>query len=105
MADIRSRLSRTKNKSPKFVFLSGSEQTAALTSNLFASSFAEGKSMKPPSSLAPSPIREQAANTLRRARKLPPGPYRNDLRQLGFQLLRLHKLGLRANVQVIDKTN
>ena len=28
--------------------------------------------MKPASSLAPSPIREQAANTLRRARKLPP---------------------------------
>jgi len=55
--------------------------------------------------MAPSRIREQAADTLRRARKLPPGPYRNGLRQLGFKLLRLHKLGLRANVQVIDKTN
>jgi len=61
--------------------------------------------MKTPLSMAPSRIREQAADTLRRARKLPPGPYRKDLRQLSFQLLRLHKLGLRANVQVIDKTN
>jgi hypothetical protein len=26
-------------------------------------------------------LRERAANTLRRARKLPAGPYRNDLRQ------------------------
>jgi hypothetical protein len=53
--------------------------------------------------MAPSPIREQAAETLLRARKLPQGPYRNDLRQLGRELLRLHKLGLRANVQVFDK--
>jgi hypothetical protein len=53
--------------------------------------------------VAPSPIREQAANTLRRARKLPPGPYRNDLRQLGLQLFKLYRQGLRANVTVFDK--
>jgi hypothetical protein len=52
---------------------------------------------------APSPIREQAANTLLRARKLPPGPYRNDLRQLGVELLWLYKLGLRTDVQVFGK--
>jgi hypothetical protein len=50
----------------------------------------------------PSPIRAQAANTLLRARALPPGPYRNDLRQLGVSLLRLYKMGLQANVEVID---
>jgi len=59
--------------------------------------------MKTPLDLAPSPIREQAANTLRRARKLPPGPYRNDLRQLGLELFKLYRLGLRANVTVIDR--
>jgi hypothetical protein len=52
---------------------------------------------------AVAPLREQAANTLRRARALPRGPYRNDLRQLGVGLLRLYKLGMRGNVEVIDK--
>jgi hypothetical protein len=52
---------------------------------------------------APSPIREQAANTLRRARKLPPGPYRNDLRRLGLELFKLYRQGLRGNVQVLEK--
>jgi hypothetical protein len=51
-----------------------------------------------------SPLREQAANTLCRARALPPGPYKNDLRQLGVSLLRLYKQGMRANVRSIDKT-
>jgi len=50
-----------------------------------------------------SPLREQTANTLRRARKLPRGPYRNDLRQLGVGLLQLYKIGLRANIRAIDK--
>jgi hypothetical protein len=59
--------------------------------------------MKTPLNKVSSPIRDQAANTLRRARAVAPGPYRNDLRQLGRELLRLHKLGIRANVQVFDK--
>jgi hypothetical protein len=48
--------------------------------------------MNTPLSLAASPVREQAANTLLRARKLPKGPYRNDLRQFGMGLLRLYKM-------------
>ena len=60
--------------------------------------------MNMPLNVAASPVREQAANALRRARALPPGPYRNDLRQLGVGLLKLYKLGLlRANVRVIDR--
>ena len=53
--------------------------------------------------MASSPLREQVADTLLRARKLPPGPYRNDLRQLGVNLLWLYKEGLRANVQILEK--
>jgi hypothetical protein len=47
--------------------------------------------MKAPSGFAVSPLRRQIAETLRRARKLPPGPHRNDLRQLASGLLLLHK--------------
>jgi len=57
-----------------------------------------------PSNMATSPIREQAANALLRARTLPPGPYRNDLRQLGMGLLKLYKKGLGGNVQIIEKS-
>jgi hypothetical protein len=53
-----------------------------------------------PWNMAPSPLRDQAPNTLRRARKLPPGPNRNDLRQLGVGLLKLYKNGLRGKVQM-----
>jgi hypothetical protein len=59
--------------------------------------------MNMPLNVATSPLREQAANTFLRARKLPKGPYRNDLRQLGVGLLRLYKMGLRANVAIIEK--
>lgn len=38
-----------------------------------------------------SPLRRQAADTLRRARKLPAGPYRNDLRQLAGNLRHLEQ--------------
>jgi len=38
-----------------------------------------------------SPLRQQAADALRRARQLPVGPDRNDLRQLAFGLLALDK--------------
>lgn len=59
--------------------------------------------MKTPARMAPSPLREQAVNTLLRARKLPRGPYRNDLRQLGLNLLWLHRQGIRANVEMFDR--
>jgi predicted Zn-dependent peptidase len=41
-----------------------------------------------------SPLRQQAADALRRARKLPVGPDRNDLRQLAIGLLWLERRGL-----------
>lgn len=40
-----------------------------------------------------SAIRQQAADVLRRARRLPVGPHRNDLRQLAMGLLWLEKHG------------
>ena len=40
-----------------------------------------------------SPIRSQAADALRRARKLPIGHARNDLRQVALGLLWLEKRG------------
>ena len=40
-----------------------------------------------------TPIRRQAADALRRARKLPVGHDRNDLRQLAIGLLWLEKRG------------
>jgi len=43
-----------------------------------------------------SPIRRQAADALRRARKLPLGHDRNDLRQLAVGLLWLEKRGVVA---------
>ncbi|MET3973048.1 hypothetical protein ACVWXN_000441 [Bradyrhizobium sp. i1.4.4] len=49
-----------------------------------------------------APLIIHAAQVLRRARKLPVGPARNDLRQLARGLLRLHKAGVRANVQIIE---
>ena len=44
-----------------------------------------------PSNTAVSPIIEQASDALRRARMLPVGPHRNDLRQLAIGLLWLEK--------------
>jgi hypothetical protein len=55
--------------------------------------------MKALSYVAASPLRRQIAETLRRARKLPPGPHRNDLRQLASGLLLLHKTVTMANPQ------
>jgi hypothetical protein len=46
-----------------------------------------------------SHIEEQAADALRRARKLPLGPTRNDLRQLAMGLLWLHRNGMDALVE------
>jgi hypothetical protein len=52
--------------------------------------------MKHPSDMAVSPLRTQAADALRRARKLPVGPDRNDLRQLAVGLRFLDKQRLKA---------
>jgi hypothetical protein len=54
--------------------------------------------MKRLSDATVSPIRRQAADALRRARKLPVGHDRNDLRQLAFGLLWLEKRGFEATV-------
>jgi hypothetical protein len=43
-----------------------------------------------------SPLEKQAADALRRARRLPIGPGRNDLRQLARGLLWLHRNGMKA---------
>jgi hypothetical protein len=50
-----------------------------------------------------APIIIQATDVLRRARKLPPGPARNDLRQLAQGLLKLHRVGTRGNVQIVEE--
>jgi hypothetical protein len=43
-----------------------------------------------------SPLEDQAADALRRARRLPVGADRNDLRQLAMGLLWLHRSGVDA---------
>jgi len=43
-----------------------------------------------------SPLEKQVADALRRARKLPVGPNRNDLRQLAMSLCWLHRNGMDA---------
>jgi hypothetical protein len=49
----------------------------------------------------PSPLIAQVKDVLQRARKLPAGPTRNDLRQLAQGLLKLHREGFRANVEIL----
>jgi hypothetical protein len=44
----------------------------------------------------PSALEKQAADVLRRARRLPIGAARNDLRQLAMGLLWLHRNGMDA---------
>ena len=44
----------------------------------------------------PSALERQAADALRRARRLPVGAGRNDLRQLAMGLLWLHRNGMDA---------
>jgi hypothetical protein len=55
--------------------------------------------VKHPSDIANSLLRKHAADPLRRARKLPVGPHRNDLRQLAMGLLWLEKNNPRGSVQ------
>ena len=57
-----------------------------------------GKMIKSVEESACSPIRKQAADALRRARKLPVGSDRNDLRQLAIGLLWLERKGLQGKV-------
>ena len=49
-----------------------------------------------------SALERQAADALRRARRLPVGAHRNDLRQLAVGLLWLHRNGMVALVK--DRT-
>jgi hypothetical protein len=49
-----------------------------------------------------SPIILHAADALRRARKLPVGAARNDLRQLARELRELHRIGAYASLQNIE---
>jgi hypothetical protein len=46
-----------------------------------------------------SRLEEHAADALRRARRLPVGPARNDLRQLAAGLLWLHRRGMSAAME------
>jgi hypothetical protein len=49
-----------------------------------------------------SPLIIQAAEVLRRARKLPTGPAKDRFRRLALGLLRLHRAGIRATVQIVE---
>jgi hypothetical protein len=53
--------------------------------------------MKNSSEEAMSPLKKHAVDALRRARKLPVGPHRNDLRQLAICLRHLDREGIGAN--------
>jgi len=61
-----------------------------------------GAAMSKPSITVIPPIRRQAADALRRARKLPIGHARNDLRQLAIGLLWLEKRGFVGSVEDRD---
>ena len=52
-----------------------------------------------------SSLEKQAADALRRARRLPVGPSRNDLRQLAMGLLWLHRNGMQALERERAKTD
>jgi hypothetical protein len=58
--------------------------------------------MKNSSEEAMSPLKRHAVDALRRARKLPVGPHRNDLRQLASGLRRLDSEGIGANFRDPD---
>ena len=56
-----------------------------------------GRLMKILSEHSVSPLKRHAVDALRRARKLPVGPHRNDLRQLAIALRRLDRDGIGAD--------
>jgi hypothetical protein len=45
----------------------------------------------------------QVTDVLQRARKLPVGAARNDLRQFARGLLKLHRAGVEVDVRIIEK--
>jgi hypothetical protein len=49
------------------------------------------------------PLREQAAEAVRRARQLPVGPERNELRQIAIGLLWLERRRVKTSVQLALK--
>lgn len=56
-----------------------------------------GRLMKNIPEQALSPLKKHAVDALRRARRLPVGPHRNDLRQLAIALRRLDRDGIGAD--------
>jgi hypothetical protein len=60
--------------------------------------------MRPEPVPDPLPLKRQAADALRRARKLPVGPDRNNLRQLALGLRWLEKHGFNATVKDRETT-
>jgi hypothetical protein len=64
--------------------------------------FQEGASAAEMSGASKSPIILHAADALRRARKLPVGAARNDLRQLARELRDLHRIGTYASLQNVS---
>src|SRR5882757_7271185 len=67
--------------------------------NVVSSVRVDAMSAKKPEAIAPSPLRRHAADALRRARKLPVGHARNDLRQLATGLLWLERRRLSEMAQ------
>ena len=49
------------------------------------------------------PLIEGAVQVLRRARQLPIGAARNELRHLARMMISLHRIGFRANIQILKK--
>ena len=49
------------------------------------------------------PLLKQIDNVLERVRDMPPGPHRDDLRQLAAGLIKIHKVGVRANVRFVEQ--
>jgi len=52
---------------------------------------------------ASTPLIEGAARVLRQARKLPIGKARNELRHLARIMIKLHRIGFRANISIFKK--
>ena len=50
-----------------------------------------------------APLLIQVAQLLQRARKLPIGRARNEMRELAWALWNLHMTGVNANVQIIER--
>ena len=86
-------LAPSRRASPVTCFTTSSRQND-VTGNCGATD--HGVDLIMPTERDLSPLEKQAADALRRARRLPIGPNRNDLRQLAMGLLWLHRNGMRA---------